>query len=101
MPGVVGAHGADLHADATDGQFGREGEGSDPVTLGLACVITGPAPVITGLAPAAAGLASVAAGPAPVAAAADSAVVTLVSYGRHVLFVPSLSRDHCPRFTTG
>jgi hypothetical protein len=56
---VVGAHGADLHADAADGQVGREGEGSDPVT------------------------------------------VSFVSYGCHVLFVPSLSRDHCPRFTTG
>ncbi|BCM70770.1 hypothetical protein EASAB2608_06104 [Streptomyces sp. EAS-AB2608] len=59
VPGAIGAHRADLHADATDGQVGREGEGSDPVTL------------------------------------------SLVSYGSHVLFVPSLSRDHCPRFTTG
>ncbi|GGW09962.1 hypothetical protein GCM10018980_32940 [Streptomyces capoamus] len=59
VPAALGAHGADLHAHAADGQLGREGEGSDSVTL------------------------------------------SFTSYDCHVLFVPSLSRDHCPRFTTG
>ncbi|GHA27504.1 hypothetical protein GCM10010345_35300 [Streptomyces canarius] len=35
VPAVVGAHRADLHADAADGQVGREGERSDHVTLSL------------------------------------------------------------------
>ncbi|GHH28778.1 hypothetical protein Srubr_40240 [Streptomyces rubradiris] len=81
VPGAAGPHGADLHADAADGQLGREGEGSDSVAT--SDPVAGSGPVTTGV------------------AALGPPAASLPHYDRHALFTPFPSFDHCPRFTTG
>ncbi|GGQ88820.1 hypothetical protein GCM10010267_59630 [Streptomyces griseorubens] len=76
VPGAVGAHGGDLHADPADAPFDREGEGSDSAAVAPA---RRPGAAITPL--------------------GESACH--VSHVRHMP-VGHPAREHpCPTFTTG